>query len=147
MEELNIKIDGNKDTQRNNHTNAQEKSRSALKQTLEQEMSDWKINAFGEYIKQFCTKDEGWELLITLPPVKWKFWKFKWFNFKCKTRDLIHFLNKEAFFKYRYLGENIANLLYELENYIKAYWIEIDEYEIQDLILNPILEKYRTSDN
>jgi hypothetical protein len=34
-----------------------------------------------------------------------------------------------------------------LNDYIKAYWIEMDEYEIQNHILNPILKKYHIRDN
>lgn len=144
MENFKPKIDKDESTEISKLTNAEEESVAALKQKLEQEMSAWDINAFGEYVKQFCTKNEGWQLLITLPPVKWK---FEWFNFKCETRELMLFLNEEASSKDSNLGKDIANLLYELENYLKAYWIEIDEYKTQDLILNPILEKYRTSDN
>jgi hypothetical protein len=102
-------------------------------------MSAWDINAFGQYVMQYCTKNEDWKLQINLPAK----WEFKWFNFECEIRDLRLFLNEENPSEDRNLGNKLANLLYELENYLKAYWIKIyDAYEPQDRILKPILKKY-----
>ena len=110
---------------------------------LEEKMSAWDIDAFGEYVMQYCTKNEDWKLQINLPAK----WEFKWLNFECNTRDLRLFLNEENPSEDKNLGEKIAKLLYALEDYVKAYWIEMDGPEIQKHILNPILKKYHIRDN
>ena len=110
---------------------------------FEERMSAWDKDAFREYLILYCTKLEDWELQINVPAK----WKFKWFNFECNTRDLRLFLNEENPSKDKNLGEKIAKLLYALEDYVKAYWIEMDDPEIQKHILNPILKKYHIRDN
>ena len=105
---------------------------------LEEKMSAWDIDAFGEYVMKYCTKNEDLKLQINLPAK----WKFKWFNFECNTRDLRLFLNEENPSEYKNLGNKIAKLLYSINDYIKTYWIEMDEYEVQDRILKPIFKKY-----
>ena len=105
---------------------------------LEEKMSAWDIDAFGEYVMKYCTKKEDLKLQINLPAK----WKFKWFNFECNTRDLRLFLNEENPSEYKNLGNKIAKLLYSINDYIKTYWIEMDEYEVQDRILKPIFKKY-----
>lgn len=132
-------------------TNIKELSNLQKKQLLnilkteefEERMSAWDKDAFGEYVMKYCTKKEDLKLQINLPAK----WKFKWFNFECNIRDLRLFLNEENPSEDKNLGEKIAKLLYALENYVKAYWIEMDEYEIQDHILNPIFKKYHIRDN
>lgn len=120
----------------------EEELASVLKQQeLEEKMLDWSIDSFWEYIMLYRTKYKDWELCISLPNK----WEFEWFNFKCKIRDLRLFLNEETSEDTK-LGEEIANLLYKLENYLKAYWIEADEYKVQDCILNPIFKKYHIWD-
>ena len=110
-----------------------------LKQDYEEKMSAWNIDAFWKYIMQYCTKKENIKLYINLPAK----WEFKWFNFECKIRDLKIFLNGGTSYEDTKLGEKISNLLYELENYLKAYWIKTyDEYELQDRILYPIFKEY-----
>ena len=144
MENLNTKIDGNKGTQKDKLTDAKkEELVDALKQELEEKMSAWDIDAFGEYVMKYCTKKEDLKLQINLPAK----WKFKWFNFECNIRDLRLFLNEENPSEDKNLGNKIAKLLYSINDYIKAYWIEMDEYEIQDRILNPIFKKYHIRDN
>lgn len=106
------------------------------KQELEEKMLAWDINAFREYIMKYCIKIENWKLHINLPNK----WEFKEFNFECNIRDLRLFLNNEDSSENAKLGENFANLLFALPDYLKAYWTEIDEYEIQNRILNPILD-------
>jgi len=144
MENLNTKIDGNKGTQKDKLTNTKkEELVDVLKQELEEKMSAWDIDAFGEYVMKYCTKNEDLKLQINLPAK----WKFKWFNFECNIRDLRLFLNEENPSEDKNLGNKIAKLLYSINDYIKAYWIEMDEYEIQDRILNPIFKKYHIRDN
>ena len=144
MENLNTKIDGNKGSQTDKLTNTKkEELTDALKQELEEKMLAWDIDAFGEYVIQYCTKNEDWKLQIDLPAK----WEFKWFNFEYNIRDLRLFLNEENPSENTNLGEKIAKMLYALNNYIKAYWIEMDEYEIQDHIINPILKKYHIRNN
>ena len=110
---------------------------------FEERMSAWDKDAFREYLILYCTKLEDWELQINVPAK----WKFKWFNFECNTRDLRLFLNEEYPSEDKNLGEKIAKLLFALEDYVKAYWIEMDDPEIQKHILNPILKKYHIRDN
>ncbi len=144
MENLNTKIDGNKGTQKDRLTDTKkEELVDVLKQELEEKMSAWDIDAFGEYVMKYCTKNEDLKLQINLPAK----WKFKWFNFECNIRDLRLFLNEENPSEDKNLGNKIAKLLYSINDYIKAYWIEMDEYEIQDYILNPIFKKYHIRDN
>ena len=144
MENLNTKIDGNKGTQKDKLTDAKkEELDGVLKQELEEKMSAWDINAFGQYVMQYCTKNEDWKLQINLPAK----WEFKWFNFECNIRDLRLFLNEENPSEDKNLGNKIAKLLFSINDYIKAYWLEMDEYEIQDHILNPIFKKYHIRDN
>ncbi len=112
-------------------------------QELEEKMSAWDIDAFGEYVMKYCTKDEDLKLQINLPAK----WEFKWFNFECNIRDLRLFLNEENPSEDKNLGNKIAKLLYSINDYIKAYWIEMDEYEVQNRILNPILKKYHIHNN
>lgn len=143
MEIIKTKIEKNTGTNRNGVTKVpEEELASVLKQQeLEEEMLVWNMDAFWEYVMMYCTKNEDWELCISLPNK----WEFKWFNFKCKIRDLRSFFNEETS-KDTKLGEGIANLLHELDNYLKAYWIEADEYEVQNRILNPIFKKYHIQD-
>jgi hypothetical protein len=144
MENLNTKIDGNKCTQKWKLTETKkEELVDALKQELEEKMSAWDIDAFGEYVMKYCTKDEDLKLQINLPAK----WEFKWFNFECNIRDLRLFLNEENPSEDKNLGNKIAKLLYSINDYIKAYWIEMDEYEVQNRILNPILKKYHIHNN
>ena len=144
MENLNTKIDGNKGTQKDKLTDAKkEELVDALKQELEEKMSAWDIDAFGEYVMKYCTKKEDLKLQINLPAK----WKFKWSKFECNIRDLMLFLNEENPSEDKNLGNKIAKLLYSINDYIKAYWIEMDEYEIQNRILNPIFKKYHIHNN
>ena len=132
-------------------TNIKELSNLQKKQLLnilkteefEERMSAWDKDAFGEYVMKYCTKKEDLKLQINLPAK----WKFKWFNFGCNIRDLRLFLNEENPSEDKNLGEKIAKLLYALEDYVKAYWIEMDGPEIQKHILDPILKKYHIRDN
>ena len=140
----NKKINQNKSAKTYEQTKTQKENMvQLLKQKLEEEMSIWNIDAFWEYLMKYCTKDEDWKLQIDLPAK----WEFKWFNFECNIRDLRLFLNEENSSKDKNLEKKIAKLLYSINDYIKTYWIEIDEYEIQDHIINPILKRYHIQDN
>ena len=139
MENLNTKIDGNKGTQTDKLTNAKkEELADALKQELEEKMLAWDIDAFGEYVMQYCTKNEDWELQINLPAK----WEFKWFKFSWDTWNLMLIFSKdyENDDEDKELRNKLGELIYALEDYVKAYWIEIDGPEIQKHILRPILK-------
>ena len=146
MEDVNAKIDGNKSTQTDKLTKEKkEELVDALKQELEEKMSGWDIDAFGEYVMQYCTKNEDWELQINLPAK----WKFKWFKFSWDSWNLMLIFSKDYNNndEDKELRNKLGELIYALEDYVKAYWIEMDGPEIQKHILNPILKKYHIRDN